>query len=251
MGLAAQSGVLQARAAPSVGQAALLTQIWTRRQHAWLAAPTATPLACSSRRLQHSAGWQSRSIAQHHMVTQPGRTQLPPRTSAAQHARLTLQPQSPAATLTLLHAPGLPRRPRMAGFIGGSNDFFIAVADHRDWGGAFIVWGEVTDMTAVHTMLNLPFHEFAHPEFGTVMRMLNTAVPFNVTVMDKTAAAAEAVIEWDRQREAAGADRALEVGDLVGSEEGGGEGDDGEGVEDLSDEQVEGVEQGLGDVESA
>jgi hypothetical protein len=134
----------------------------------------------------------------------------------------------------------------MAGFIGGSNDFFIAVADHRDWGGAFVVWGEVTDMRAVHTMVHLGYHEYTHPEFGTVMRMLNTAVVFNVSVVDKSTAAAEAVIAGDRRREAASAERGLEVGDLAGGEEGGGD-----GGEELSEAQVEGVEQGLGDVESA
>jgi hypothetical protein len=48
-------------------------------------------------------------------------------------------------------------------------------------------------MTAVHTMLNLPFHEFVHPEFGTVMRMLNASVPFDIRAVDKEALAAETV----------------------------------------------------------
>jgi hypothetical protein len=47
-------------------------------------------------------------------------------------------------------------------------------------------------MSAVHTMLNLPFHEFTHPEFGTVMRMLNTSVPFDIRAVDRQALAAEA-----------------------------------------------------------
>jgi hypothetical protein len=45
----------------------------------------------------------------------------------------------PAAFHPPTPAPSAAHRPRMVGFIGGSNDFFIAVMDHRDWGGAFIV----------------------------------------------------------------------------------------------------------------
>jgi hypothetical protein len=43
------------------------------------------------------------------------------------------------ATRAPLPLPPVRCSPRMVGFIGGSNDFFIAVMDHRDWGGAFIV----------------------------------------------------------------------------------------------------------------
>jgi hypothetical protein len=46
-------------------------------------------------------------------------------------------------------------------------------------------------MAAVHTMLNLPYHDFTHPEFGTVMRMLNTSVPFDIRAVERRALAAE------------------------------------------------------------
>ncbi|KAK9829611.1 hypothetical protein WJX72_006871 [[Myrmecia] bisecta] len=63
-----------------------------------------------------------------------------------------------------------------------TKEFFIAAKDHTDWGASHSVWGEVQDMAAVTTILNQPFHQITHPQYGTVMRMLDTEVPFRISL---------------------------------------------------------------------
>jgi len=64
--------------------------------------------------------------------------------------------------------------------IPGTKEFFISLMDHSEWGTAHTCWGEVDDMTAVDALVNAPYHNFTHPEYGTVMRMLETESPFEV-----------------------------------------------------------------------
>jgi hypothetical protein len=61
--------------------------------------------------------------------------------------------------------------------IPNTNDFFISLGDHSDWGTAHTVWGEIvpegwqaTDLIAAQD-----YKLFTHPEFGTVMRMMKQA----------------------------------------------------------------------------
>ena len=62
-----------------------------------------------------------------------------PADSSQQCRQAAPAPGIPAAPPLAPPCPNTCCSPRMVGFIGGSNDFFIAVMDHRDWGGAFIV----------------------------------------------------------------------------------------------------------------
>lgn len=44
------------------------------------------------------------------------------------------------------------------------------------------VWGEVDEpsMEVVQRLIKQPFHEFKHPQFGTVMRLLNHEEHFSI-----------------------------------------------------------------------
>jgi cyclophilin family peptidyl-prolyl cis-trans isomerase len=65
--------------------------------------------------------------------------------------------------------------------IGNCKEFFIATADHPEWNVAHTIWGEVDDMQAVDSLLLEPYTNFTHPEFGTVMRMMDKRVPFQIS----------------------------------------------------------------------
>uniref|UniRef100_A0A7S0RAT8 ShKT domain-containing protein n=1 Tax=Chlamydomonas leiostraca TaxID=1034604 RepID=A0A7S0RAT8_9CHLO len=59
--------------------------------------------------------------------------------------------------------------------ITGTTEFYISLMDHSSWGGAHSVWGKVENMEVVFAIVaKAAFHELKHPEFGTVMRMMNT-----------------------------------------------------------------------------
>lgn len=63
-------------------------------------------------------------------------------------------------------------------------DFFIALADHEEWGHAFTVWGEMIDeagMATLETIARMPYHEQAGAG-GTIMRLLDTELPVTGTV---------------------------------------------------------------------
>ena len=47
-------------------------------------------------------------------------------------------------------------------------------------GTAHTVFAEVDSMTVVDLITAQPYHEFTHPEHGTVMRMMNKEVPFSM-----------------------------------------------------------------------
>ena len=87
--------------------------------------------------------------------------------------------------------------------IPGTNEFFIALGDHAEWGIAHTVWGEVgrlliwvnklsfytrqlklqrqvEDMRPLLNMVQQPYHSVTHPDFGTVMRMLDVEIPFQI-----------------------------------------------------------------------
>lgn len=102
--------------------------------------------------------------------------------------------------------------------IPGSKEFFIAAADHDEWGSAHTVFGmvckvllcihepetidvelpcfglskaylhspgkcivlQVNNLTTVELLLQQAFHTFTHPTYGTVMRMLDQKESFTV-----------------------------------------------------------------------
>ena len=39
---------------------------------------------------------------------------------------------------------------------------------------------QVDDMAAVDALVAAPYHNFTHPEYGTIMRMLDTESPFEI-----------------------------------------------------------------------
>ena len=67
--------------------------------------------------------------------------------------------------------------------IPGTADFFIAAVDHLEWGHAHTVFGHVSDMQVVDAILEMePYHEFTNPDYGTLMRMLDSELPFDVVL---------------------------------------------------------------------
>ena len=70
----------------------------------------------------------------------------------------------------------------MAAFIPGTSEFFIAAHDLPAWKGAHIVWARIApdddaSQAVVDAILALPYTNFTHPDYGTVMRMLVERVP--------------------------------------------------------------------------
>eukprot|EP00240_Pyramimonas_obovata_P012700 CAMPEP_0118945668 /NCGR_PEP_ID=MMETSP1169-20130426/42729_1 /TAXON_ID=36882 /ORGANISM="Pyramimonas obovata, Strain CCMP722" /LENGTH=229 /DNA_ID=CAMNT_0006891437 /DNA_START=395 /DNA_END=1079 /DNA_ORIENTATION=+ len=70
--------------------------------------------------------------------------------------------------------------------IPGTTDFFISVMDHPEWTDSFIVWGRVEDMTVVDAITRLPFTEYRHPKYRTLMRMLAKELPFSLSLRPET-----------------------------------------------------------------
>ena len=55
--------------------------------------------------------------------------------------------------------------------------------DHPEWGHAHTVFGQVSDMQAVDAILEEEaYHEFTNPDYGTLMRMLDSELPFDVVL---------------------------------------------------------------------
>lgn len=64
----------------------------------------------------------------------------------------------------------------MVCLIGAGPDFFVAVGDHTEWGNAHTVWGEVSDMSTVDAITNLPKREEVWG--ATHVTSLVTPLPF-------------------------------------------------------------------------
>eukprot|EP01025_Chloroclados_australasicus_P033644 TRINITY_DN3435_c1_g1_i1.p2 TRINITY_DN3435_c1_g1~~TRINITY_DN3435_c1_g1_i1.p2 ORF type:complete len:198 (+),score=3.08 TRINITY_DN3435_c1_g1_i1:80-673(+) len=62
--------------------------------------------------------------------------------------------------------------------ITGTQEFYIATMQHEDWSSAHTVWGRVRNMEAVDKIIRLPYSNYKHPQYGTVMRMLKHDVYF-------------------------------------------------------------------------
>eukprot|EP00884_Botryococcus_braunii_P013541 jgi/Botrbrau1/22188/Bobra.168_1s0020.1 len=66
--------------------------------------------------------------------------------------------------------------------IPNTKEFFISLMDHTEWGTAHSVWGEVEDLGVAEEIISQPYHNFTHPTYGTVMRMMEDPANFSVEV---------------------------------------------------------------------
>lgn len=51
-------------------------------------------------------------------------------------------------------------------FIPGTTDFFIALADHTEWGTSHIVFAEVEDFVSTDLIAIQRYHEVTHEKYG-------------------------------------------------------------------------------------
>ena len=72
--------------------------------------------------------------------------------------------------------------------IGGTSDLFISLArgrEHDGWETAMTIVGQVPEPALTELVekkiLALPKHNFTHPEYGTVMSMLDAELPCKLT----------------------------------------------------------------------
>ena len=68
------------------------------------------------------------------------------------------------------------------GYIPGGDDVLIATKPHPEWDQGFVAFGEVfpDDLKVVDEISELQTKPFTHPEYGTVMAMLETKVVFTL-----------------------------------------------------------------------
>ena len=80
-------------------------------------------------------------------------------------------------------------------------DFFVALADHQEWGHSFTVWGELVGEAGMRTLeaiARLPYHEQTGAG-GTIMRLLDEELPASGVVT--RAAAGSAMNSTSTKRE--------------------------------------------------
>lgn len=65
----------------------------------------------------------------------------------------------------------------------GTTEFYIALMDHLDWSQAHCAWGVVEEWTTVSRMLALPYRNFTHPDYGTVMRLMLKPVVYSMSLV--------------------------------------------------------------------
>ena len=68
--------------------------------------------------------------------------------------------------------------------IGGASDIFISLAkgdEHAGWEVSMTVLGDVPEPQLTElveqAILSRPYHDFKHPQYGTVMSMLDSELP--------------------------------------------------------------------------
>ena len=71
--------------------------------------------------------------------------------------------------------------------IGQSEDFFIALADHLEWGHSFTVWGTLergdsSGLATLEAIAQLPHHEQKAAGAETIMRLLDVELPATAAV---------------------------------------------------------------------
>lgn len=75
----------------------------------------------------------------------------------------------------------LPVKAGHVAFIPNTSDFFIALVDHPEWNTSHTVFAEIEDFVSTDLIAIQWVHEVTHPDYGTVMRMMNDAVPFTIS----------------------------------------------------------------------
>ncbi|KXZ49020.1 hypothetical protein GPECTOR_23g109 [Gonium pectorale] len=67
--------------------------------------------------------------------------------------------------------------------IPGCKEFFIATADHPEWGHSHTIWGEVEDLSAEPNYPFEPFHSATNKDNITT-RWLDNSYPFKLTAVE-------------------------------------------------------------------
>jgi cyclophilin family peptidyl-prolyl cis-trans isomerase len=71
--------------------------------------------------------------------------------------------------------------------IQNSNDFFIALDDHEEWGHSFTVFGDMRDdvfgLESLEKIATMPFREQKAAGSETVMRLLNEEIEVNARII--------------------------------------------------------------------
>lgn len=63
-------------------------------------------------------------------------------------------------------------------------DFYIALMDHEDWSLGHTVWALVDDLTIVNKILEEPFTDQEHMQYGTHMRMMDHPMHFTLKLTE-------------------------------------------------------------------
>ena len=69
-----------------------------------------------------------------------------------------------------------------------SDDFFIALADHEEWGHSFTVWGELHDdagMATLEAIARLPYREQKAAGASTIMRLLRDELETSAAIVSQ------------------------------------------------------------------
>jgi len=129
-----------------------------------------------------------RSLAQHGMTGRLHRAEgiPPPPSRGPPYALVQATLDDPERILSeMLHEGSVPIGRGSVCMIPGSSDLFVSLGDHAGWETSMTVIGQVEPLvleTVVMPILQLPHHDFKHPTFGTVMSMLDAALPLRMSV---------------------------------------------------------------------
>lgn len=109
---------------------------------------------------------------------------LPPANSAGPPYALVQATMQAEELARLPHEGSLPVDRGAVVLMSGNSEVLIALAPHPGWEASMTVVGHVVadSMPAVEAIVQMPHHNYVHPTYGTVMSMLNTALPVSLTV---------------------------------------------------------------------
>ena len=63
-------------------------------------------------------------------------------------------------------------------------DFYIALMDHEDWSLGHTAWATIEDLSVVNTILQAPFTDQEHMQYGTHMRMMDNPIHFTLQLTE-------------------------------------------------------------------
>lgn len=122
----------------------------------------------------------------------------PPRSDGPPYALVQMTVDDPGGALRSLTHEGTKLIERgTVCLIGGTSDFFVALDTHRGWEASMTVFGHVAEpemKSQVEPILQRPIHQFTHPQYGTVMAMLDTPVGIRLEADADVVAAAPALL---------------------------------------------------------